>query len=80
MLQCQPMNEQNKKIIQDAVKEVGLHLEGKLPEIASLKKRNSYAHLWHAIKERMGRSYKLCSDDEVPQILEVISYYRENIC
>lgn len=74
------MNEQNKKIIQDAVKEAGLHLAGKLPEIAVLTKRNSYAHLWHSIKERMGRSYKLCSDDEVQKILAVISYYRENIC
>lgn len=74
------MNEQNKKTIQDAVKEAGLHLEGKLPELPSLEKRNPYAHLWHAVKDRMGQSYKLCSDEDVPKILEIITHYRENPC
>lgn len=74
------MNEQNKKVIQDAVKEAGVHLEGKLPELASLKTRNSYAHLWHAIKDRMGKSYKDCDDSQVQEILGIIAYYRENIC
>ncbi len=74
------MTKENSKLVQEAVKEAGLHLEGKLPEIASLEKRNSYAHLWHAIKVRMGQSYKLCSDEDVPKILGIIAHHRENVC
>ena len=74
------MKEENKKVIQAAVKEAGLHLEGKLPDHPPLPKRNPYAHLWERVKHTMGKSYKLCGDEDVQKILETIAWYRENIC
>lgn len=74
----QKMSTDNTKRIQDAVKEAGLHLEGKLPEHPGLAKRNSYAHLWKAIKDKMGKSYKDCTDAQVDEILSLIAWHREN--
>lgn len=74
------MSPENCKIIQDAVKETGLALEGKLPPCKFLKKRNPYAHLWERIKHHMGKSYKECDDEQLKTIIELIEYYRSNPC
>lgn len=74
------MSPDNCKLIQIAVKDAGDHLKGKLPPCPSLKKRNSYAHIWERIKSRMGKSYKDCSDDEFYKIMELISWYKNNPC
>lgn len=74
------MNEENRKLIRDAVSEAGAVLDGQLPANANLKQRNSYAHLWERIKFTMGKSYKECEDSDIDQILEIIEYYRNNPC
>ena len=74
------MSPENCKRVQEAVKEAGAHLEGKLPPHPGLAKRNSYAHLWERIKSKMGVSYKECSDDQVDEVLTIVRYYRENPC
>lgn len=74
------MSPENSKRIQEAVKEAGAHLDGKLPPHPGLAKRNSYAHLWERIKHHMGKSYKDCGDDQVDDVLAVIKHYRENPC
>jgi hypothetical protein len=74
------MSPENCKIIQDAVKEAGLALEGKLPPCKFLKKRNPYAHLWERIKHHMGKSYKECDDEQLKNIIELVEYYRNNPC
>ncbi len=72
------MSPENAKRIQAAVREVGAQLEGKLPPLPELEKRNPYAHLWKCIKTKMGKSYKECSDEDVEQILEVIEWNKNN--
>jgi hypothetical protein len=75
-----PLSKENVEIVRAAAKDAGDHLNGKLPPCKFLKKRNSYAHLYERLKFRLGRSYKDCSDDELPRILELIEWYKNNPC
>jgi len=75
-----PLSKENVEIIRAAAKDAGDHLDGKLPPCQFLKKRNPYAHLYERLKSRLGRSYKDCDDDEVPRILEMIEWYKNNPC
>ncbi len=68
------------QIVREAAREAGDHLKGKLPPCPFLKERNSYAHIWERLKSRLGRSYKECEDEELPRILELIQWYRNNPC
>lgn len=70
------MNQENMKRVQAFAQEVGDLLKGKLPSVKHLYKRNSYAHVWHQVKEKMGRSYKECDDSQVPEILSIINQIR----
>jgi hypothetical protein len=72
------MNDSNAKLVRDAVKEAGDYLQEKLPPHPNHAKRNAYAHLWRAIKEEMGKSYKDCEDTDVPAILGIIAHLRSN--
>lgn len=74
------MNAENRKIVIAAVKEAGQHLEGKLPPHPGLQKRNPWAHIYERIMNQYGCSYKELDDDELPGLLEVIKYYRDNPC
>ena len=74
------MSPENCKRVQEAVKEAGTFLIGKLPEHLDLRQRNSYAHLWERIKSHMGKSYKECNDEQINDILAVIEHYRNNPC
>jgi hypothetical protein len=68
------MSPENKKKVQDKVAETGKLLEGRLPALPELNNRNSYAHLWKCIKDRFGKSYKDCSDDDLNDIMEMIEH------
>lgn len=72
------MNEENKKLIREAVKEAGDFLQGKLPDLPEHAKRNPYAHLWRSIKQKMGQTYKECYDTDLPIILAIIAWHRAN--
>lgn len=74
------MTPENKKRVQDAVASAGDFLKDKLPPHAGegAPARNSYAHLWHAIKERYGKSYKECNDEDVDGILQLVEHCRNN--
>lgn len=61
-----------------AARDAGDHLSGKLPPCKFLKKRNSYAHVYERLKSVLGMSYKECDDSDLPIILEIIAWYREN--
>ena len=74
------MSPEISKIIQEAVRQAGKELEGKLPPHPHLKKRNPYAHLYERIKSKMGKSYKLCDDSQAQEILDIIEYYTNNPC
>lgn len=66
------------KLIQEAVGLAGKELEIKLRPLPGRSKRNPYAHLYKAIKDTMGRSYKDCEDFEVQQIMDIIEFYTNN--
>jgi len=74
------LSSESRKMIQQVVADSGKALEGKLPPCPFLKKRNPYAHLYERLRARIGRSYKNCEDDEVPRILEMIEWYKNNPC
>ena len=74
------LSKENITIIRAAAKDAGDHLNGKLPPCKFLKRRNSYAHIWERLKSRLGRSSKDCEDWEVPRILDMIEWYKNNPC
>jgi hypothetical protein len=74
------LSPENIQIIRERAREAGDHLKGKLPPCKFLKVRNSYAHIFERLKSRLGRSYKDCDDAEMPRILELIEWYRNNPC
>ena len=75
-----PLSKENQNLIRTAAKDAGDHLQGKLPPCKFLKERNSYAHVYERLKSRLGMSYKDCDDSQVPQILEMIEWYKNNPC
>lgn len=76
---CCNVKHSNAKRIQEAVKEAGAYLDGKLPPHPGLAKRNSFAHLWERIKHHMEKSYKECEDEEVDEVLSIVEFYRNNL-
>lgn len=74
------LSAENIELVREKAREAGDHLKGKLPPCKFLKVRNSYAHVFERLKSRLGRSYRDCDDDEVPRILELIEWYRNNPC
>lgn len=73
------MNESNRRIVLDAARDVGDFLKDKLPPVPGLEKRNSYAHVYHSIKEKFGKSYKDCDDSDVQNILDFLSQLKSSI-
>ena len=74
------LSNENLKIVRSAARDAGDHLKDKLPPCKFLKQRNSYAHIWERLKARLGRSYKDCDDLEMPKILSLIEFYKNNPC
>jgi len=74
------LSPENTQLIREKAREAGDHLKGKLPPCKFLKVRNSYAHIYERLLSRLGRSYKDCDDSDVPRILELIEWYRNNPC
>ncbi len=74
------LSPENIQIIRERAREAGDHLKGRLPPCKFLKVRNSYAHIFERLKSRLGRSYRDCEDSEMPRILELIEWYRNNPC
>jgi hypothetical protein len=70
----------NSEMVREKAREAGDHLKDKLPPCNFLKARNPYAHVFERLKFHLGRSYRDCEDDQVPQILEIIEWYRSNPC
>jgi len=72
------MNNTNRKIIQESVREAGDYLKGKLPEVPEHTERNSYAHLWRSIKQKMGATYSECADSQLGEILDIVAWHRKH--
>lgn len=63
------MNHESKQAVLTEVYNAGDLLKHKMPENSE---RNSYAHIFHEIKEQFGDSYKNLPDSAVPEILQLI--------
>ena len=73
------MNKINRDIIREKIQEAAKSLDGKLPQ--SFKHphgRNPYAHIPKVIKSIFGKSYKEIHDEDLENVLEVISYCEKN--
>jgi len=73
------MSPENRKRIQEAVALVGDELKTYLPpHVNHPGGRNSYAHVWHTIKEHFGRSYKELDDSQVEEIMAIVQRVKLN--
>ena len=72
------MSPENKKRVQEVVACAGDELKGKLPPVDGLAVRNPYAHVWKAIKEHFGVSYKELDDSKIDEVLALIEACRND--
>ena len=73
------MNEENKQLIRNRIREAGKALEGKLPHSERHPKgRNPYAHIPKVIRRLMGESYTQLPDEELPTVLRIIDLCEKN--
>ena len=73
------MNEENKRLILERIREAALSLKGKLPPSHKHPQgRNPYAHIPKVIKHLCGSSYTDLSDDDLPIVLEIIEHCEKN--
>jgi len=73
------MNDQNKRVIREAIDEAAEHLKGKLPQTKKHPSgRNPHAHIAQVLKSLLGRSYTECDDDTVSGLLRLIEQIKES--
>tara|TARA_R110001583_G_scaffold12612_3_gene55790 strand:- start:617 stop:844 length:228 start_codon:yes stop_codon:yes gene_type:complete len=73
------MNEDNKQLILERIREAGKNLEGKLPPSDKHPRgRNPYAHIPKVIKHICGESYTQLPDRDLPLVLEIIEHCENN--
>jgi hypothetical protein len=73
------VNEENKRLILERIRETAKRLEGKLPDsVKHPQGRNPYAHIPQVIKHLCGASYTDLSDDDLPIVLEIIEHCEKN--
>jgi len=66
------MNTENAKRVREVAAKIGDMLKGKLPPLHDKPTRNSYAHVWHSVKEKFGASYKELPDELVDEVVEFV--------
>ena len=59
-------------MVRDIVGRAAEELKVKLLPTPEHPDRNPYAHVWRAIKEAMGKSYRECDDADLDRIIEVV--------
>ena len=73
------MNEDNRRKLLTLIQEAGLYLLGQLPSHPNHPKgRNPYAHVALCVKEKFGNSYKDIPDDKFQEVVDYISFLKEN--
>ena len=72
------LSKETSKKIREAVTLGGKALDGRLPPKPGLINRNPYAHIWREIKQKMGKSYKDCDDEDEEKILDIVRNLVEN--
>jgi hypothetical protein len=73
------MNEKKRGLLWKMIQEAGLYLLGQLPSHPNHPKgRNPYAHVALCVKEKFGNSYKDIPDDKFQEVVDYISFLKEN--
>ena len=73
------MNEDKRRKLWTLIQEAGLYLLGQLPSHPNHPKgRNPYAHVALCVKEKFGNSYKDIPDDKFQEVVDYISFLKEN--
>ena len=73
------MNEDNRRKLWTLIQEAGLYLAGQLPSHPNHPKgRNPYAHVALCVKEKFGNSYKDIPDEKFQEVVDYISFLKEN--
>ena len=73
------MNKENASKLWKIIQEAGDYLKGQLPDHPNHPKgRNPYAHVSLCIREKFNGSYKDIDDEKFDEVVEYISYLKEN--
>ena len=73
------MNEDNRHKIWKLIQEVGLYLEGQLPDHPNHPKgRNPYAHVALCVKNKFNNSYKDIEDEKFNEVTNYIEFLKQN--
>ena len=73
------MTPENSQKLWKIIQEAGHYLVGQLPEHPNHPKgRNSYAHVAICDKEKFGNSYKDIPDEKFQEVVDYISFLKEN--
>ena len=73
------MNKINASKLWKIIQEAGDYLEGQLPEHPNHpKRRNPYAHVALAVKDKFNSSYKDIEDNKFDEVVNYINYLKQN--
>tara|TARA_B100001142_G_scaffold57817_1_gene56591 strand:+ start:116 stop:343 length:228 start_codon:yes stop_codon:yes gene_type:complete len=73
------VNKENASKLWKIIQEAGDYLKGQLPDHPNHPKgRNPYAHVSLCIREKFNASYKDIDDEKFDEVVEYISYLKEN--
>ncbi len=72
------LSESNIQIVRMKAREAGDFLIMNMEDIHELPALNPYSFIWDMLNRELGKNYKDCKDDDVPQILEIIEEYKNN--
>ncbi len=73
------MNKENASKLWKMIQEAGNYLEGQLPDHPNhTKRRNPYAHVALAVKDKFNSSYKDIEDNKFDEVVDYINYLKQN--
>ena len=73
------MNKEKARQLWKVIQEAGDYLKNQLPDHPNHPKgRNPYAHVALCVKEKFNASYKDVDDEKYDEVIEYISFLKEN--
>ena len=73
------MNKENASNLWKKIQEAGVYLLNELPDHPNHPKgRNPYAHIALCVKEKFDNSYKDIPDEKFQEVVDYISFLKEN--
>jgi hypothetical protein len=72
------LSESKIQIVRMKAREAGDYLIKNMEDINDLPALNPYSFIWDMLNRELGRNYKECEDNDVPQMIEIIEEYKNN--